>query len=127
MRGPMFFCGSRICSKIGAMRTCADDLRQDRAKDHKQERQDHMAKIFCILGKSASGKDSIYRKLMEAPSLHLRPVVPYTPRPMRDQEEDGVDYHFVDSEEMRQMIAAGRVIERRSYQTVCGTWDYFTA
>lgn len=86
-----------------------------------------MAEIFCILGKSASGKDSIYKKLLEDPTLDLTPVIPYTTRPMREGEREGVDYHFVDQRGMQDLIDAGRVIERRSYQTMCGEWSYFTA
>lgn len=83
--------------------------------------------IFCILGKSASGKDSIYRELIEDPELGLIPVIPYTTRPMREGEREGGAYHFVDRAGMEAMLAAGKVIERRSYQTTQGIWDYFTA
>lgn len=60
-----------------------------------------MAEIFCILGKSASGKDSIYKKLLEDPTLDLTPVIPYTTRPMREGEREGVDYHSWIREECR--------------------------
>ena len=53
-----------------------------------------MGKIFCVMGKSASGKDTIYRRLMEAPGLGLERIVLYTTRPIRAGEKDGVDYHF---------------------------------
>ncbi len=86
-----------------------------------------MAEIFCILGKSASGKDSIYKKLMEDPVLELTPVVPYTTRPMREGEREGIDYHFVDQTGMQALVDDGKVIEQRTYQTMCGEWNYFTA
>ena len=46
-----------------------------------------MGKIFYIMGKSASGKDTIYKELIEKmPKFHS--IVPYTTRPMREGEKD---------------------------------------
>ena len=84
-------------------------------------------KIFCLMGKSASGKDTIYRRLGGDEALGLRKVVPYTTRPMRDREEDGREYFFTDEAGYRRMEAEGRVIEMRAYDTACGLWRYFTA
>ena len=42
-----------------------------------------MGKIFYVFGKSSTGKDTIYRNLMENKALRLRPIVPYTTRPVR--------------------------------------------
>ncbi len=86
-----------------------------------------MGKIFCIMGKSASGKDTIYKKLLADKSLGLCRVVPYTTRPMRTSEKNGGDYFFVSNGRFEEMKAAGRVIESRTYQTVHGPWTYFTA
>lgn len=86
-----------------------------------------MGKIFYVFGKSSTGKDTIYRNLMENQELKLRPIVPYTTRPIRAKETPGVEYHFTDEAELARMEAAGKVIELRSYETVHGTWKYFTA
>lgn len=86
-----------------------------------------MGKIFYIFGKSSTGKDTIYKNLMENQELMLRPIVPYTTRPIRAKETPGVEYHFTDEEELARMEAAGKVIELRSYETVYGIWKYFTA
>lgn len=85
-----------------------------------------MGKIFYIFGKSSTGKDTIYKSLMENKELGLRPVVPYTTRPMRAEETPGVEYHFTDEEELSRLQAAGKVIELRAYETVHGIWKYFT-
>lgn len=45
-----------------------------------------MGKIICLMGKSSSGKDTIYKNLMEDKSLGLRKLIPYTTRPMREGE-----------------------------------------
>ena len=39
-----------------------------------------MGNIYCLMGKSASGKDTIYNRLLAMEKLHLRRVVPYTTR-----------------------------------------------
>ncbi len=85
-----------------------------------------MGKIYYVMGKSSSGKDTIYKKLMEA-HPRFRTIVPYTTRPIREGERDGVEYFFVDKERLREMQEAGQVIEVRSYDTKCGVWTYFTA
>ncbi len=86
-----------------------------------------MGRIFYIMGKSASGKDSIYAELLSRRELGLKPFIIYTTRPIRAHETDGVEYHFVDEARMRQMEESGIIIERRVYHTVQGPWYYFTA
>ncbi len=85
-----------------------------------------MGKIFYIMGKSSSGKDTIYKKLLER-NPELRTVVPYTTRPARENEKNGVEYFFTDEEQLKKMEENGKVIEVRSYNTECGIWTYFTA
>lgn len=86
-----------------------------------------MGRIFCIIGKSSSGKDTIYKKLLNCHELGLKNIVPYTTRPIRAGEQEGVEYHFVTVEAMEQMQAENRIIESRAYDTVYGRWYYFTA
>ncbi|MGI6095261.1 MAG: guanylate kinase [Lachnospiraceae bacterium] len=86
-----------------------------------------MGKIFYIMGKSASGKDSIYEKLKSQKSFRLEPLVLYTTRPIREGEKEGREYFFVKEEKRQELIKAGKVIESRSYDTVYGIWSYFTA
>ena len=85
-----------------------------------------MAKIICLLGKSCSGKDTIYRRLLADESLNLLPLVTYTTRPKRTGEQEGREYHFTDEQGFNDLKAAGKVIEDRSYDTVYGLWRYFT-
>ncbi len=85
-----------------------------------------MGTIFCLLGKSSTGKDTIYKRLTENGELNLTPIIPYTTRPIRKGEREGVEYHFVTEERYRQLQEAGRVIEERAYNTVHGLWRYFT-
>lgn len=85
-----------------------------------------MSRIFCIVGKSCSGKDTLYSRILKQGRPGLLPVVPCTTRPRRPGEVDGKNYQFVTEEHLRQYEAQGRVIERREYHTTQGLWTYFT-
>lgn len=85
-----------------------------------------MGKIFCVMGKSASGKDTIYRGLLAHKELSLCRVIPYTTRPIRDGEVDGDTYFFCSEEQVQELQDAGKIIELRTYHTVYGPWKYFT-
>jgi len=65
-----------------------------------------MGKIYYVMGKSSSGKDTVYKKLMER-HPGFRTIVPYTTRPIREGERDGVEYFFVDDERLREMQEIG--------------------
>jgi len=84
-----------------------------------------VSRIFYLMGKSSSGKDSMYKELLKA-APYLKSVVSYTTRPIRQGETNGVEYFFVDEEELSQMKKEGKVIEERAYNTVHGIWKYFT-
>lgn len=86
-----------------------------------------MSKLFLIMGKSASGKDTLYKDIVARFGEELGTVVPYTTRPIREGEQEGVEYHFITESEMNAMDEAGKVIEKRCYQTVYGPWYYLTA
>ena len=85
-----------------------------------------MGKIFCIMGKSSSGKDTVYKRLQEM-LPGFKKITMYTTRPIREGEKEGEEYHFVDVHKLRCMEENGEVIESRTYNTKCGLWTYFTA
>lgn len=84
-----------------------------------------MSRIFCLTGKSCSGKDTLYARILER-CPELVPVILHTTRPRRPGEVDGQTYHFVTEEQLRQYEAQGQVIEKREYHTTQGLWTYFT-
>lgn len=84
-----------------------------------------MTRIFYIIGKSSSGKDSVYKRLIL--KMGLKPIVLYTTRPMRENEQEGREYHFVTRDCFEKMKKTGDVIEERIYNTIHGEWIYFTA
>ena len=85
-----------------------------------------MGRIYYIFGKSASGKDSFYHRLMSDADLSLKKIIMYTTRPIRSGEKDGEEYFFIDEERLEQLKSKGRVIESRTYLTMHGPWIYAT-
>ena len=86
-----------------------------------------MGKIFYIMGKSSSGKDTIYKRLLGDQELKLRNIILYTTRPMRQGEMPGREYYYVGEGTFQEFQKQGKIIEARTYQTVYGPWIYFTA
>lgn len=85
-----------------------------------------MSKIYCMMGKSSTGKDTLYKRILANEELQLKTVIPYTTRPIREGEKEGVEYFFCNSKKVAELEAAGKVIERRDYNTIHGIWTYFT-
>ena len=85
-----------------------------------------MGKIYCIMGKSSTGKDTLFKKILGDESLALKTIVPYTTRPARAGEKNGVEYFFCDEEKVEELEREGRIIELRAYDTIHGIWKYLT-
>lgn len=85
-----------------------------------------MGRIFCVMGKSATGKDTIYQRLLHKEELNLKKIVPYTTRPIREGEIEGREYHFCQESDVERLDKEGRIVELRAYDTVYGIWKYFT-
>lgn len=85
-----------------------------------------MSKIFCFMGKSSSGKDTIF-KIISKDFEEIKEIVPYTTRPIREGEIEGLTYYYVTDEIYQEMLANNLVVESRSYNTFHGVWTYFTA
>lgn len=86
-------------------------------------------KIFCLMGKSASGKDTLYEKVFEAldkDGMNIKPLLTYTTRPQRLHEKSGDGYFFISPEALTSFDAEGVVIEQRDYETEYGKWSYAT-
>lgn len=84
-----------------------------------------MGKIFYLMGKSASGKDTLFKEILNR-LPQLKTVVPYTTRPIRAGETNGREYFFSTEEELGQLSKLGKVVECRTYETMMGPWNYFT-
>lgn len=84
-----------------------------------------MSKIYYVMGKSATGKDTIYKKLLER-LPELKKIILYTTRPIRDGEKEGMEYHFTTEKKRDEFRKENKIIEERTYETVYGPWTYFT-
>lgn len=85
-----------------------------------------MGKIIYLMGKSSVGKDTIYKELLKKEGNLLKPVILYTTRPMREGEQQGREYFFVDNSVLAEYEKKGKIIEMREYHTVHGIWAYAT-
>lgn len=85
-----------------------------------------MGKIVYLMGKSSTGKDTIFKELLRGGTMGLKTIVPYTTRPIRVGESDGVEYFFTDEDGFQRLKSEGKIIEDREYHTFHGLWRYFT-
>ena len=67
--------------------------------------------LFVLSSPSGAGKSTIARKLLAAEAGRLEMSVSATTRAMRPGEVDGKDYHFVDLERFRAMVADHAFLE----------------
>ena len=74
--------------------------------------------LIVLSGPSGVGKDAILNsmRILEMP-LHF--TVTATTRPIRANEHDGVDYHFISEETFRRMLDEGNFLE---HAQVYGNW-----
>lgn len=78
-----------------------------------------------VVGKTCSGKTTVVDKLVSL--YRLKKIVTYTNRVRRKGEKDGIDYHFISTEEFKQKINDGFFAEWKCYETVEGDWYYGSA
>lgn len=86
-----------------------------------------MGKIVYIMGKSSTGKDTIFKELLRKSRYSYKTIVSYTTRPIREGEKNGNEYFFTDEAGFQKLKAEGKIIEDRCYDTIHGPWRYFTA
>lgn len=72
--------------------------------------------IVLLIGKSASGKDAILKRLVSDGTMQK--IVTYTTRPKRDGEVNGIDYNFVSEQTFFDMVQQGKFFETRNYNTI---------
>ncbi len=73
--------------------------------------------MIILLGASASGKSTIEKQ------LGLNRIISYTTRPIRINETDHIDYHFITNENYATLFANGFFIEHTCYNG----WNYASA
>lgn len=92
-----------------------------------RRREEAMGRVYVLIGKSATGKDTVFSRLKGHGELALKTIIGYTTRPIRQGEQDGREYFFVSEERWKELCEQKKVVETRTYHTVQGDWHYFTA
>jgi guanylate kinase len=77
--------------------------------------------MIVIVGESASGKSTLAKKYEDW--LDFKRIVTYTTRQPRQNEKDGVDYHFVSDDEFEHLDKEGFFAETAEYNG----WKYGSA
>ncbi len=84
-----------------------------------------VGKLYTVAAPSGVGKTSLVKALVDTID-HLKVSISYTTRPRRLGEVDGVNYHFVDEQTFKQMIASHDFLEYASvfyhYYGTSGKW-----
>ena len=78
--------------------------------------------IIVLVGKTASGKTTVANELCKYHGY--KRIVTYTTRPMRENEVQDVDYHFISDEQFNKMVENNEFTEYKRYNTVHGVWSY---
>lgn len=83
-------------------------------------------KLFCILGKSASGKSTIMREVLS--KLDIPVLISQTTRKPRENEVQGVDYNFVTMHTFDEDFKDENILEYDVYRidSLKETWVYYT-
>ena len=86
------------------------------------EKVERPFKMIAIIGQAGSGKDTILRAVCEK-NPELNKIVSCTTRPMRDNEEDGVDYHFYTVDQFTEEVLNDKMLEASCFNN----WFYGTS
>ena len=78
--------------------------------------------IIVLVGKTASGKTTVANELCK--NHHYKRIITYTTRPMRENEIQDVDYHFISDEQFNRMVENNEFTEYKRYNTAHGVWSY---
>lgn len=78
-----------------------------------------MIKLIAIVGKSGSGKDTIYKKVVNQ-NTQFHKVIHITTRPKRDGEIEGVDYFFRTEQEIDTLTKQKKIFCNLSFND----WSY---
>lgn len=82
-----------------------------------------MINVVALMGKAGSGKDRTLAEILARdPYNHFQKIVNCTTRPMREHEQDGVNYHFLTVEEFTEKVVNGDMIEATNFNN----WFYGT-
>lgn len=74
--------------------------------------------LIVLVGKSASGKTTLEKYISE--NFRYEKIVSHTTRPIRGDEVDGVDYHYVSEDVFNEMLLNNELVEHATFNG----WSY---
>src|SRR5580698_9904346 len=79
--------------------------------------QKTVGKLFIISAPSGGGKTTITQEVIArlGEKCHIQRAINYTSRPPRDNEVNGIDYHFITPEDFINKKASGFFLETTYY------------
>lgn len=92
-----------VLDTTNVMKLFLDLIRSNKTTDEVPKKT-----IFCILGESGSGKDTLVEYTLKEFKLDLKPVVSYTDRPIRQGEQNGKEHVFLSKEEMTEFLNSNK-------------------
>lgn len=84
-----------VLDTTNVMKLFLDLIRSNKTTDEVPKKT-----IFCILGESGSGKDTLVEYTLKEFKLDLKPVLSYTDRPIRPGEQQGKEHIFLSKDKM---------------------------
>lgn len=82
-----------------------------------------MSKVTVIMGKTLSGKTYLSNRLYQQ---GITRIITCTTRPMRKHEQNNIDYHFLNKEQLKDAKEKHNTLAIRAYHVANGqTWYYF--
>lgn len=85
------------------LKLCLNKIWSKESNDKKPKKT-----IFCILGESGSGKDTLVEYTLKEFKLNLKSVLSYTDRPMREGEQNGKEHIFLSKDEMTEFLKSNK-------------------
>lgn len=76
--------------------------------------------IVAVMGQAGAGKDSFVNAIIKGEYIPwAKPIISCTTRPIRENEQDGVNYHFLTNDEFAEQVINGDMLEAAVFNTWC--------
>lgn len=80
-------------------------------------------KLIAICGESGTGKTAVLEGVLKAAPEVFNKIISHTTRPIRQNEEDGVTYHYVTGAEFAELAITNQMLEHSCFNN----WLYGTS
>lgn len=80
-------------------------------------------KVIALMGKAGSGKDTILKAVIEQYPSFFQKIVSVTTRPMREGEQEGIDYNYITEDQFNELLDNDVLLEFNQFNG----WLYGTS